>query len=147
MGRVWIVIVTFVWAFGASASWAADTSSWSAYLHDPARDNAVLDGHTFQGPVVQVHEAWSFLTEGGIAASPVLANGLAYVPSWDGNIYAINLTTHGVAWKKFLGTATTWEGNTGVSNPPAFVPDVGPNGAVVVGGGGREVASDSHLYL
>ena len=32
---------------------------------------------------------WQFKTSGRISATPVVANGVAYVGSWDGTLYAI----------------------------------------------------------
>jgi polyvinyl alcohol dehydrogenase (cytochrome) len=147
MKRFVAVLLALIWVSAAGRSWAADGSDWTTYLHDPSRDNAVQDGATFTGTTAQLHETWSFSTKAGLAASPVLAKGFVYVPSWDGNVYAVNLSTHALVWQRFLGTATTWEGKTGVSNPPAFASDIGPNGTILVGGGGRQVATDSHLYF
>jgi outer membrane protein assembly factor BamB len=110
-------------------------------------DTAAQDGRTFAAGAVHLNEAWSMKLGGPIVSSPVIEGGFAYVHSWDGNLYALDLASHQVAWKQFLGTQATWLGPAGVSSPPAFAADIGPHGAILVGAGGQQQASDNHLYF
>jgi outer membrane protein assembly factor BamB len=126
---------------------AADSTGWTTYLHDNSRDNAVQDGLTFASGTVHLSNSWTFKAGGPIVASPMIEGGYAYIPSWDGYLYALDLATHQLVWKKFLGTQQTWAGLGGVSSTPAFASDVGPNGAVMVGGGGQETPTGKHLYF
>ncbi len=42
---------------------------------------------------------WKFHTGGLILSSPAIANGLAYVGSTDGNLYAVDLNSGAMKWK------------------------------------------------
>lgn len=129
-------------------AWAAGPGDWTTYLHDTTRDNAVQDGRSFAGGTLHLTESWSFKTGGPVVGSPAIVGGYAYVPSWDGYLYALDLSTHQAVWKRFLGTETIWGGQTGgVNSSPTFAPDVGAHGAILVGGGGAEQPSDANLYF
>ncbi|MDQ3870270.1 MAG: PQQ-binding-like beta-propeller repeat protein, partial [Chloroflexota bacterium] len=49
---------------------------------------------------------WSVKAEGGISASPVIANGLLYVTSEDGTLSALEASTGTIAWRVSEGTRT-----------------------------------------
>lgn len=126
---------------------AAGPDSWTTYLSNNSRDNAVQDGRTFASGTVHLRERWSFKTGGPILASPMIEGGNIFIPSGDGYLYALDLATHQVVWKRFLGTQVVWGLPAGISSTPAFAPDVGPNGAVLVSGGGQMKPSSKHLYF
>ena len=46
---------------------------------------------------------WSYQTGGPIASQPAIVDGVAYVGSWDGYEYAIDVATGTVLWKTYLG--------------------------------------------
>ena len=71
--------------------------------------------------------AWSSPTSGGIDSSPAVADGLVFVGSADGSVYARNATTGASVWSYPTGG--------GVSSSPAVV-----NGIVYVG------ANDGKVY-
>lgn len=146
MRRIWMPLVALLSLLAAGNVSAAGPASWPTYLYGNTRDNAVQDGGTVSLSA-HVVENWSLKLGGPIAGSPMIENGIAYVPSWDGNLYAIDLSKHQTVWKRFLGTQTTWLGPGGVTSPPAFAADIGPNGAVLVGGGGQVQSNDNHLYF
>ncbi len=146
MRRIWMPVIALVSLLTAGTVSAAGPASWPTYLYGDTRDNAVQDGGSVSDSA-HVAETWSLKLGGPINSSPMIENGIAYVGSWDGNVYAIDLGTHQILWKRFLGTQTTWLGPGGVSSPPAFAPDIGPNGAVLIGGGGQVQAGDKHLYF
>jgi len=56
---------------------------------------------------------WKFHTGGRVISSPAVVNGVAYVGSTDGNLYAIDAGTGTLKWK--FGTKS-WE----VSSPARF---------------------------
>src|SRR5262249_40942835 len=86
----------------------------------------------------QLTKLWQFPTGGAIASQAAIVNGIAYIGSWDGNEYAINLQTGAKIWSTYLG----------VSDQPACYPPLPgitssatvSNGVVYVGGG------DSYWY-
>jgi M6 family metalloprotease-like protein len=46
---------------------------------------------------------WSFLTGGGIHSSPAIADGVVYVGSYDGKVYALDTSTGRNLWNSTLG--------------------------------------------
>ena len=57
--------------------------------------------------------AWSAHTGHAIVGSPVMVNGIVYINSVDGNLYAFNATTGATIWSTFTGTA--FDGSPGSS--------------------------------
>src|SRR5208283_383325 len=46
---------------------------------------------------------WTFTTGGQVASSPAVSNGIVYVGSYDGNIYALNDKTGSYVWSYATG--------------------------------------------
>ncbi|KAK1362105.1 putative polyvinyl alcohol dehydrogenase (Cytochrome) [Heracleum sosnowskyi] len=49
---------------------------------------------------------WSFFVGNDISATPAIANGVVYFPSWDGYLYALNAFNGDLVWKQHLGQLT-----------------------------------------
>lgn len=56
---------------------------------------------------------WSFFAGKDISATPAVADGRVYFPSWNGYLYAVNAFTGRLIWQPNLGALTGLEG-TGV---------------------------------
>src|SRR6185312_2262058 len=50
---------------------------------------------------------WKFHTDGQVISSPAVANGMAFVGSTDGNLYAVDLASGTQKWKLFTGVRVT----------------------------------------
>jgi outer membrane protein assembly factor BamB len=121
-----------------SASGAVTNSgNWSTYLHDTTRSAANFDESLLSpADAPALSSPWSFPTGHVIAASPTVVDGVVYVGSWDGYMYAINAQTGAQMWRKFLGqTPPTCAGPIGITSSATV-----QNGVVYVGGG------DSYWY-
>jgi len=117
---------------------SATTDEWSTYLHDGQHTGASADTTFSTGNVAQMAKLWNYKTGGVIAAGAAVSGGTAYVGSWDGYEYALNMTTGAVAWKTFLGTTAStscYPSTAGVTSSATVT-----NGVVYVGGG------DSYWY-
>ncbi|MEI6841914.1 MAG: PQQ-binding-like beta-propeller repeat protein, partial [Methanomicrobiales archaeon] len=79
------------------------------------------------GSVLTNTELWRFQTEGDVSSSPVVANGVIYVGSDDGHLYAIDAVTGTEIWRFRTGDLV-------YSSPAAS------NGIVYSG------SDDGHLY-
>ena len=77
---------------GAARQRAVD--DWSQFHYDAARSGAT----TFSAPAANT-TIWSFRTGGAVNASPAVADGVVYIPSSDGCLYALNHSTGEVIWK------------------------------------------------
>lgn len=49
---------------------------------------------------------WSFFVGNDISATPAIANGVVYFPSWNGYLYALNAFNGDLIWKQHLGQLT-----------------------------------------
>jgi len=81
---------------GAARPRAAD--DWPQFHYDAARTGAT----SFPAPGANT-TIWSFRTGGAVNASPVVADGVVYVPSSDGYLYALNFSTGHLIWKAGTG--------------------------------------------
>jgi len=86
----------------------------------PTVTNAAIDATNV--PTLQLK--WDFVAGGGVTSSPVVANGLVYVTSWDGSLYALHPDTGAVVW-----SFDTAAGGIGVQATPLII----PSGAVCIG--------------
>jgi outer membrane protein assembly factor BamB len=69
---------------------------------------------------------WSYTTGSFVFSSPAVANGVVYVGSYDGNVYALNASTGALLWSFPTGNA--------VDSSPAVA-----NGVVYIGSGDNNV--------
>ena len=49
---------------------------------------------------------WKFFAGKDISATPAVANGVVYFPSWNGYVYVVNAFNGGLIWKQKLGELT-----------------------------------------
>ena len=84
---VLILCVCFI-----SAAWG-QRNGWSEFhRHNMQRRNPyekVLNVNN----VGSLHKKWSYKTAGGVYSSPAVANGVVYVGSYNGYVYAFGLKT------------------------------------------------------
>jgi outer membrane protein assembly factor BamB/regulation of enolase protein 1 (concanavalin A-like superfamily) len=117
----------------------AQADQWTTSLHDIARTGSSSDSIISKNQASTLVKKWSLATGGPIASQPAIVNGIAYVGSWDGNEYAINVSTGAVIWKTFTGITTGYSycnpTTAGISSAATVL-----NGVVYVGGG------DSNWY-
>jgi eukaryotic-like serine/threonine-protein kinase len=62
-------------------------------------DNTRTGVYAGAGPLTPDHVAWKFHTSGPVISSPAVANGVIYVGSNDGSLYAIDEDTGAQRWK------------------------------------------------
>jgi polyvinyl alcohol dehydrogenase (cytochrome) len=118
-----------------NAQASSGSGDWPTFLGDVGRSATNLNETTITASTAQnLHYSWKFTTGGDLVASPTIVAGVMYIGSWDGNEYAINLTTHQQIWKQFLGITQQnqfcYAKTVGVSSTAAV-----QNGVVYVGGG------------
>ncbi|KAM0987255.1 hypothetical protein ACFX13_011611 [Malus domestica] len=70
---------------------------------------------------------WSFFAGRDISATPALADGRVYFPSWNGNVYAVDAFTGRLIWQRNLGELTGLNGTGIVSNVNATVSRATPS--------------------
>src|SRR5947209_5058287 len=103
-------------------------TDWPQFHRDVARTgNNPFENTLTTGNVAQLSEAWTFTTGGAVESSPAVVNGVLFVGSNDGTLYAINASTGTLKWSVTLGGA--------VKSSPAVV-----GGVVYIGG------ENGHVY-
>ena len=121
-------------AIRPTAAGATTAQDWPTYLHDATRSNATTDANLSVATAGELQLNWSYKTGGPIATSASIVGTTAYVGSWDGYEYAINVTIGSLIWKTYTGVTNDPDcnpPNLGVTSAASVV-----NGVVYVGGGG-----------
>ena len=71
------------------------------------------------GNVSGLDKAWSYTTGNNVFSSPAVANGVVYVGSDDGNVYALNAATGAELWS--FKTGSTVESSPAVANGVVYI--------------------------
>jgi outer membrane protein assembly factor BamB len=80
-------------------------TNWPEFHFGPALTGLNPFENTLNPSTVSgLDEAWTFTTGGAVESSPAIVNGVLYVGSDDGNVYALNATTGALKWSAALGT-------------------------------------------
>jgi len=115
-----------------------NAGDWPTFMNNTSRTGTnPFETTITAGTASNLHLAWKYYTGGPIEASPVTADGVLYIGSWDGYEYALNASNGTLLWKQFLGInpATRRCPAKGITSTATVV-----NGVVYVGGG------DGNLY-
>ncbi|MFQ5811230.1 MAG: PQQ-binding-like beta-propeller repeat protein [Armatimonadota bacterium] len=77
-------------------------ADWPMYAHDPAR-TGVADG----GGPSQLEVQWSVELGGRVDSSPAVSDGVVYVGSTGGSVYAVDAETGEIVWRQELDGPVT----------------------------------------
>jgi polyvinyl alcohol dehydrogenase (cytochrome) len=80
---------------------------WFSYGHDLTGARATADGLISSANVGSLAPIWSFPVRGPISSTPVIVDGIAYAGSYDGNLYAINISDGTAIWTYASGADVT----------------------------------------
>jgi outer membrane protein assembly factor BamB len=89
---------------GALAVTAA--ADWKMYQRDSAHTANAVGSRIDTTNASTLTEAWRFTTGGWVSGTPVVANGVVYVGSWDGKMYALRESDGTQVWSFNAGTFT-----------------------------------------
>jgi outer membrane protein assembly factor BamB len=111
----------------ASGAKAKGTANWPTYHGNLARTGV----DSTSPPLGQVHRAWSRPLDGSIYAEPLVVGDRVYAATENDTVYALNVRSGHVAWKRHLGApvqgSTLPCGNiepvTGITGTPAISGD------------------------
>jgi polyvinyl alcohol dehydrogenase (cytochrome) len=81
------------------------SSAWPLYGHDLSGAKSTADAGIDSTNVSSLAEAWRVEVKGPVSATPVIADGVAFVGSYDGALYAIELASGTVLWTYETGAA------------------------------------------
>src|SRR6476646_7011591 len=85
-------------------------------------NNARTGVYEAAGPTELHGEKWQFKTDGPIVGSPAIANGVVFIGSTDGFIYAVEEETGKLKWKK--NTPGQVNSSPAVANGTVYVLDM-----------------------
>ncbi len=71
--------------------------------------------------VSQLKPYWTFTTNGRIAASPAVVDGIVYLASLDGYLYALDASTGSKRWSIAIQTGSYYESSPAVVNGVVFI--------------------------
>jgi polyvinyl alcohol dehydrogenase (cytochrome) len=129
-------------AGGEAAPVAASTQqAWpSAGQNNDDTRNAAAEHILNVGNVGQLAPKWTFTTAGDVSATATVAGGTAYVPDWDGKLWAVSAATGQALWSR---TITSYDGIPGdVSRTsPAYY-----DGELVIGTGANTLRNLQSAY-
>lgn len=100
-------------------------AGWPRYGNSITGDRAATAAGISLANVSDLQSIWQIEVGGPVSATPVVANGVVYVGSYDGNLYAVDLATGASVWTYATGAAVP-EPNLGI--------DLGISGSAVVEG-------------
>lgn len=90
--------------------------TWPMFQFDSANTGYNPDASI---PTEQVGQQWRTSTLGEVVVSPVIANGMVFVGSRDGKVYAMDVEDGGIQWEYDIGEPI--ESTPAVSNGSVFV--------------------------
>ena len=100
---------------------------WPLYGSDLSGDKATTTGGISTENAATLQPLWEVEVGGAVSATPVISNGVTYVGSYDGNLYAIDLNTGELVWTYETGAAVlepNLQIDLGITGSAAVVNDV-----------------------
>ena len=92
-----------------AAGSAGGSETWPMYGSGAANSGYVPAG---TGPINEVTDRWTFTTGAEVGSSPAVVDGMIYIGSADGNVYALDAADGNVRW--------TYETDGAVFSSPAM---------------------------
>jgi polyvinyl alcohol dehydrogenase (cytochrome) len=83
----------------ATSSGGPVQTEWFSYGFDLQGTRAISDGRITSSNVAALTRIWSVPINGPTSSTPVISDGVAYVGSYDGNLYAIALADGSIVWR------------------------------------------------
>jgi polyvinyl alcohol dehydrogenase (cytochrome) len=81
-------------------------AEWRMYQHDAGHSGFATTSRVGADNASTLGEAWSFQTGDWVTGTPVVGNGLVYVGSWDGRMYALRESDGSPVWSFATETIT-----------------------------------------
>src|SRR4030095_884301 len=79
-------------------------ADWKMYQHDSTHSGFSSTSQLNASNVGSLTQSWSFTTGGWVTGTPIVADGVVYIGSWDWNMYALRERDGSVIWNFNAGT-------------------------------------------
>ena len=110
---------------------AADWPCSGRDIHNTrnADDEHVLDSSR----IAELRPLWTVTTDGNVAATPAVMDGLVYATDFGGSLWAVDAATGQIIWKNAIGSYTGVPGDVSRTTPAHW------QGALIMGDGAQAV--------
>src|ERR1041384_1319209 len=82
------------------------SANWSAYQHDASHSGLSSGSQVSASNASSLSQSWAFQTGDWVTGTPIVADGVVYIGSWDGRMYALRESDGSVVWTFNAGTIT-----------------------------------------
>ena len=133
----WTITAGVLWASalsgGATKALAGDWPSAGRDVHNTrnAEDERVLDASR----IAELRPLWTLTTDGNVAATPAVVDGIVYAPDFGGSLWAVDAATGKVVWKNAISSYTGVPGDISRTTPAHW------RGALIMGDGAQTVSA------
>ncbi|KAH6770667.1 hypothetical protein C2S52_015470 [Perilla frutescens var. hirtella] len=103
------ILAIFLLSFCMLSFLHNSTAEWLTHGRDTTNRRSDIEGSSINPITVGLgllRLRWKFLAGFDITATPSVANGVVYFPSWNGNLYAVNAINRALIWQRSLGQLT-----------------------------------------
>ena len=90
----------------------SESAEWTTYQHDSAHSGYSAESQINTANAQTLAQAWSFGTGDWVTGTPIVADGVVYIGSWDGKMYALRERDGSVVWSYNASTLPVDRCNT-----------------------------------
>jgi outer membrane protein assembly factor BamB len=80
------------------------SASWTTYQHDSTHSGNSSESQIGASNVASLTQAWNFTTGDMVTGTPLISDGVVYIGSWDGKMYALRERDGSLLWNFNAGT-------------------------------------------
>lgn len=80
------------------------SASWTTYQHDSTHSGNSSESQISAANASSLTQAWDFTTGDLVTGTPLVADGVVYIGSWDGKMYALRERDGSIVWTYNAGT-------------------------------------------
>lgn len=126
----------------ASSAVAQGSGDWPMGGQNPYNTRSAQGEHTI-GPnnVAQLAPRWSVETDGNVAATPTVVDGVVYVPDFGGSLWAVDAASGQVKWHKKVSDYS------GIPNDASRTSPAYWKGTLVIGQGTQIANNPTGAYM
>ena len=74
------------------------SANWDAYQHDASHSGFSSGSQITTSNISSLAQSWSFQTGDWVTGTPLVSDGVVYIGSWDGRMYALRESDGSVLW-------------------------------------------------
>ena len=132
-----VVAAAVLWAGAASLATEALAGDWQFSGRDVHNTRNAEDEHTLDvSRVAELKPLWAVITDGNVAATPAVVNGMVYATDLGGSLWAVDAATGQVVWKNAIMSYTGVPGDVSRTTPAHW------RGTLIMGEGSQAAKTE-----